>query len=63
MVTGDHPITAKAIAQSVGIISEGKRLQILLNIYSFTNLEISTTSFESQALKQQKTLQSVLELT
>ena len=25
MVTGDHPITAKAIAKSVGIISEGNR--------------------------------------
>jgi len=25
MVTGDHPITAKAIARSVGIISEGNK--------------------------------------
>ena len=25
MVTGDHPITAKAIARGVGIISEGER--------------------------------------
>lgn len=25
MVTGDHPITAKAIAKSVGIISEGNK--------------------------------------
>lgn len=25
MVTGDHPITAKAIARGVGIISEGSR--------------------------------------
>uniref|UniRef100_A0A5K3G1Z3 P-type Cu(+) transporter n=1 Tax=Mesocestoides corti TaxID=53468 RepID=A0A5K3G1Z3_MESCO len=25
MVTGDHPITAKAIAKGVGIISEGNR--------------------------------------
>jgi hypothetical protein len=30
MVTGDHPITAKAIAKSVGIISEGK-VKVFLN--------------------------------
>ena len=29
MVTGDHPITAKAIAKSVGIISEGMNKTIL----------------------------------
>jgi len=35
MVTGDHPITAKAIAKSVGIISEGNRSQeFSLNSFS-----------------------------
>ena len=32
MVTGDHPITAKAIARGVGIISEGAVLIKLLKI-------------------------------
>ena len=34
MVTGDHPITAKAIAKGVGIISEGEK-QLCLYFHIF----------------------------
>ena len=37
MVTGDHPITAKAIAKGVGIISEGENQLALNDIYYISN--------------------------
>lgn len=39
MVTGDHPITAKAIAKSVGIISEGK-IDVFQNFKNLKELYI-----------------------
>jgi magnesium-transporting ATPase (P-type) len=38
MVTGDHPITAKAIAKSVGIISEGNKTVEDLVLFYLKNL-------------------------
>lgn len=43
MVTGDHPITAKAIAKSVGIISEGtSRALASIRIVSMLLIAITT---------------------
>ena len=39
MVTGDHPITAKAIAKGVGIISEGE-IQLCIHIFIFSTFPV-----------------------
>ena len=47
MVTGDHPITATAIAKGVGIISEGN--ETAEDVAARRGVDVSTVSLRSAA--------------